>query len=345
MAANGKPRRSQQNDRESESLMTHRALQLSLSPPRCPPFGTAHRSVLLGVQPFDDPYAELDQDIAHSSYNFHSGLREGLLHVVYNARLRGRHPHLMLGPDAADEITRFLGSLLPLQWQNHFRDTGGFRSMFDTVVECGIPPGAVANPRAALTFLRLTRQRQSIRYGEHSCQHIDLFLPDEEHCPRDQWAGMVFFVHGGAWGSGKPWYYRLVAQTFLDLKMAVAVVGYRVYPDANTAGQVGDLENAYVELSRRLPDLCGPKRTKRSIGFCVMGHSSGAHISLLWLIDQVQRHLHMEQLREEGTNLDILAFDQSDERPICDSFVGISGIYNIGHHFDYEAARGVEGKP
>lgn len=39
--------------------------------------------------------------------------------------------------------------------------------------------------------------------------------------------GTVFFVHGGAWGSGMPWMYRLVAPTFLRLNFAVVIVGYR----------------------------------------------------------------------------------------------------------------------
>ncbi len=31
--------------------------------------------------------------------------------------------------------------------------------------------------------------------------------------------------HGGAWGSGSPWIYRLVASPFLEKNMVVAVVG------------------------------------------------------------------------------------------------------------------------
>lgn len=326
-----------------ESLMTHKALQLSLSPPRCPPFGTAHRSVLLGVHPHDDePYAEHDNDDAYSKYNLHSGIREGLVHLLYNARPLVRHPHLVFGPDSADQITRFLGSLLPLHWLNHVRDSGGFRLISDTLVESTIPVGAVANPSAALTFLHLSRRCKPLRYGDHAYQYIELYHPDEERCSRNNWTGMVFFVHGGAWGSGKSWYYRLVAQSFLDLNMAVAIVGYRVYPYGNVACQVADLENAYVELARQFPDLCGPKRIQREIGFCVMGHSSGAHISLLWLVKQAKRYLDVKQSLY-GTVGRGRAESEDEWRVAGDAFIGISGIYNVAHHFDYEAARGVEG--
>ena len=315
--------------------MTTKALQLSLSPPRCPPFHTAHRSVLAGLRPLNEPfhyhYHSHLQDTAHSDYNLHSGVREGLMHLIANADLSRPHPHLLVGPEGADQITRFLGSLLPLSWQNHIRDSGGFRFIFDTLVEYSIPVGAVTNPKAALSFLRLTRQCRTIPYGNHESQFIDLYVP--ENFPQEQWAGMVFFVHGGAWGSGKPWYYRLVAQSFLDMNLAVAIVGYRVYPEADTTTQVADLESAMLELMKQYPDLCGTKRVERSVGFCVMGHSSGAHIAMLFVVEQVKRLL---QSHLEGTHL--------DDKIMTDVYVGISGPYDICHHFDYEASRGAEGR-
>ncbi len=327
---------SEQSNHEKESLMTQKALQLSLSPPRCPPYGTAHRSVLVGVRPSRGSDTDNLPHDAHSDFNLHSGIREGLMHLVYNAKLDSQHPHLMVGPEGADQVTRFLGSLLPLSWQNQLRDSGGFRSIFDRLVEYSIPIGAVANPSAAQAFLRLTRMRRTIRYGEHESQFIDLYLP--EGCPQDDWTGMVFFVHGGAWGSGKPWYYRLVAEAFLDLNLPVAIVGYRVYPDTDTAGQVADLEAAQLALIREYPDHCGPNRKERSVGFCVMGHSSGAHIALLLVVEQLKRALQVEQKQWEAKN-----YNGQSERIISDVLVGISGPYDISHHFDYEAARGVEG--
>ena len=171
---------------------------------------------------------------------------------------------------------------------------------------------------------------------------MDLYFPEERN--QEKWTGMVFFVHGGAWGSGKPWYYRLVAQSFLSLNMAVAIVGYRVYPDGDTASQVADLEAAQLELTRLFPDLCGPHRKKRPIGFCVVGHSSGAHISMLLIVEQAKRLFQGQNEKLE------LRLDDDDEKPfefgmrtLSDAIIGISGPYDISHHFDYEAARGVEG--
>eukprot|EP00428_Durinskia_dybowskii_P086994 CAMPEP_0170439636 /NCGR_PEP_ID=MMETSP0117_2-20130122/45895_1 /TAXON_ID=400756 /ORGANISM="Durinskia baltica, Strain CSIRO CS-38" /LENGTH=75 /DNA_ID=CAMNT_0010699981 /DNA_START=1 /DNA_END=225 /DNA_ORIENTATION=+ len=63
------PTTQQQSNDDKESLLTTRSLQLSLSPPRCPPFNTAHRSVLAGLRPVDEAYHIDLQDAAHSDYN------------------------------------------------------------------------------------------------------------------------------------------------------------------------------------------------------------------------------------------------------------------------------------
>eukprot|EP00549_Striatella_unipunctata_P010133 CAMPEP_0118714992 /NCGR_PEP_ID=MMETSP0800-20121206/26578_1 /TAXON_ID=210618 ORGANISM="Striatella unipunctata, Strain CCMP2910" /NCGR_SAMPLE_ID=MMETSP0800 /ASSEMBLY_ACC=CAM_ASM_000638 /LENGTH=75 /DNA_ID=CAMNT_0006621013 /DNA_START=1 /DNA_END=225 /DNA_ORIENTATION=- len=58
--------------------------------------------------------------------------------------------------------------------------------------------------------------------------------------------------HGGAWGSGLPWMYRLLATVFLQYGYAVAIVGYRTYPDSKTIrDQVDDLEAAAHAIHTR----------------------------------------------------------------------------------------------
>jgi acetyl esterase/lipase len=109
--------------------------------------------------------------------------------------------------------------------------------------------------------------------------------------------------------------------------MAVAIVGYRTYPDADVDGQVNDLEQAAEFLIQHYPALCGATR-KLPIGTCVMGHSSGAHIALLMIVDRAIRKRQ--------------AWSQTTTTMNIDSFLGVSGPYSICHHFDFEAARGVE---
>lgn len=132
---------------------------------------------------------------------------------------------------------------------------------------------------------------------------------------------------------------QLTAVPFLKKKVAVAIVGYRVYPEGDVNVQVRDTELAYQKLSTEYPRLCGPSRTPRPMGLILSGHSSGAHIALLFLIELIKRSILMrehvvEQSAEQHLN-------DSSVKPV-DQFVGLSGPYDISHHFDYEAARGVE---
>jgi len=109
--------------------------------------------------------------------------------------------------------------------------------------------------------------------------------------------------------------------------MAVAIVGYRTYPDAVVEGKILDLENAMHEIQRAYPHLCKPAPAGPDhLGICIMGHSSGAHIALLMVVEHAQKLLE---------NRRYIGVDPT-------TFVGISGVYDISHHFDYEAARGVE---
>jgi pimeloyl-ACP methyl ester carboxylesterase len=192
-----------------------------------------------------------------------------------------------------------------------------------------------------------------------NAQYIDVFLPSPTMTNNtttngNRRRGMVFFVHGGAWGSGQPWFYRLVASPFLRLGLAVAIVGYRVYPLSSTVQeQVDDLQMAFETLQETYPEWCSTASTipdrhdennnmnmlqtnDQHFGTIVMGHSSGAHIALLWIVDRIKKKLKQQQQQQKNQ------CSNTQSGVAITTFVGISGPYNIDHHFDYEAARGVE---
>jgi hypothetical protein len=143
--------------------------------------------------------------------------------------------------------------------------------------------------------------------------------------------------------------YRLVALSFLELGMAVVIVGYRTYPDADVTGQVDDLEQAMAMLYHTCPHLFpnqskigddddddGRRRDSYWMGNCLMGHSSGAHIALLLLVERVRYRIRIQNNTNHSQRWkSVIPFE-------FDSFVGLSGPYGISHHFDYEAGRGVE---
>ena len=138
---------------------------------------------------------------------------------------------------------------------------------------------------------------------------------------------------GGAWGSGKPWMYRLCASPFLEAGLAVAVVGYRTYPDGSVQDQVDDLESAAKAIATQYPHLTrkpNDQSDKDWLGLTLMGHSSGAHIAMLMAVERIEKCLEKNQ---DYHAADTLRFN---------NLVGLSGVFSISHHFDYEAGRGVE---
>jgi acetyl esterase/lipase len=152
--------------------------------------------------------------------------------------------------------------------------------------------------------------------------------------------------HGGAWGSGQPWLYRLIAAPFLEKNLVVAIVGYRTYPCGDIIAQVHDLEIASQVLARQYPKFC---REPTELGVWVMGHSSGAHIAFLMMTEWTRKRMQrLEKVVTGGSKMTasmvetVSSSTSSSTGMRIDSFVGISGPYNISHHFDYEASRGLE---
>lgn len=138
-----------------------------------------------------------------------------------------------------------------------------------------------------------------------------------------------FCKHGGAWGSGERWMYRLASTTFLEEQMAVAIIGYRTFPDGNVRDQISDIRSAYSTLTSKFPELF--KRpdhltSKEWIGKMLIGHSSGAHISLMLITEEIESHLS----------------NHREDDPMFDKLISLSPVTSISKHFVFEAGRGVE---
>ncbi|KAL7556497.1 hypothetical protein ACA910_009060 [Epithemia clementina (nom. ined.)] len=394
----------QQPEASSDALLTKKALALSLSPPRAPPYGSLHRHVLMGgrarrrqryqdARRFswarhyhvteerhllhknnsykDDNHDSSKQQNSRTSQNEennnseaksaipHDTVRQRLVRRLFHHPLPhssyhdNSHPHLPLAPEWSDQVTRWLGAWLPLSWQNYLRDSGGFRTLVDGLVAMTAAPLVpVTAPSAAWIFVQRSLRLQQITYGKHSLQYIQLLLPKgyhQSHKPHNNKNGaktasalpppslhrLVVFVHGGAWGSGMPWMYRLVAHAqFLDQhQWGVAIVGYRTYPDGTVDAQVEDCQAAVQRLQRLHP----------STPMTLVGHSSGAHVCLLWLVNRAIDQLRQQQQQQQALpQTTTLTTNGMESTTMVDSFVGLSGPYDISHHFDYEAARGVE---
>ena len=318
----------------SQPLLTEKSLSLALAPPRAPPLGTAHRSLLVdsAADRSNQPLVLSEKKKKHHVIHAQARLQQHLFaqHSFHDDKRRRRlpHPHLKLVATPGDQFTRYLGTVLPLSWQNATRDSGLFRWLVDHLVQASVPLMALTAPTSALTdFMHLTRtSMRRHAYGNHSMQYLELYLPDEAQSAQN----LVLFVHGGAWGSGMPWLYRLMAAPFVRRQdTAVAVIGYRTYPSSQTVDeQVEDCQLAALYLRHEYPEMCQGIIT-------VMGHSSGAHIALLMMVEQAKEKMMMSSKSSIAKADDAAIFHVTN-------FIGLSGPYGISHHFDYEAARGVE---
>jgi len=380
------------DDENAESLLTKKAFEMALSPPRIPPYGTFHRAILMGEKHRTAGNKPWD-------YNDGGGLSSGgravrermLLDFVKEQenneknQKNQKHPHLLDHPPVfGDRVSRYISTIIPTSLLNHWRDSGAVRSYLHTQVRIIVPSLALFSPVLTSKFLNLSKKRIRIPYGDrHPSQFIDMFLPttdattnkqqQQQQQQQQQPRGLIFFVHGGAWGSGMPWMYRLIALPFLKINIAVAIVGYRTYPAGDCNTQVYDLEQAACELAKRYPQICCQST---EFGVCVLGHSSGSHITLLMLVERMKRRMMFDQAvmfkrrkkqqqpqQQKNTNEHVESKSSSSRKTVkiasycddeqsqpqpqqrtmrIDSFIGMSGPYDISQHFDHEAERGVE---
>jgi len=426
----------QQRQQQHQPLLTPASVALSLAPPRVPPHGSllrklythpnaAHPHAVLQNDKLGHHNTNDERDDSNRGYQSHT-LTSRLLQLFTSSSGRIfllHHPHLPTSLSLPEQLTRFLGAVLPLDFQHSFRDDGYFKSVLDGIVTLSCPLVAVGHWREAREFLELSHslslpggkynanirgsslddvisnknedevpklerkwRRKRIAYGEHAMQYFDLFLPsknssnstknasditnsqNKNHKPTDNEDGRIpvrgtlFFVHGGAWGSGHPWMYRLVAPTFLKLNFAVVIVGYRTYPEAQTIdGQCGDVRLAWDKREHILSELVvpiavcssdpeaagggGPDNNDGWVGNVIMGHSSGAHVALLILVDWIGEQMKNDNI-SPATSINSYNKNNNTGKASYpwtpDYFVGLSGPYDIGYHFDFEAGRGVE---
>lgn len=369
----------QEKESSSYSLVTKKSLALALSPPRAPPLGTADRALLLGKKPSriminSETMPWVNHEDAATLDDPHCcrlcRLRQRALLLREQQRWQKRaqkHPDLLAAPPSGgDKFTRWLfGGIIPLSKQNAGRDLGWFRSIFDGLVTVVAPVTVTLGgaPRGTMqSFRNLTHSRQEWRYGPHPRQILDLYLPPNHHVMNNAAPAptpappLIMFVHGGAWGSGAKWMYRLVAAPFLRRGYAVVIPGYRTYPDGNAQDQILDLQAAAAFLARNVPELCRIHSDTSSGdtggSFTLIGHSSGAHIGMMYLVEQVKELLQQQRYqkaaeRKNTKNTTAAAATAgmgmgSTTVMKIGKFIGLSGVYDISDHFDYEAARGVE---
>lgn len=218
-------------------------------------------------------------------------------------------PHGLLEP-STDSWTRYLHKLIPIAWQENFRDSGLLRAIADGSVGLIGLPLSITRPELLFRHIFHSIKARIIKYGEDKSEFIETFQISNQV---DSNPRILVFVHGGAWGSGKPWMYRLSALS-AGLLLGCDVVyniGYKVYPDSNIRHQVSS-------VIRALRFIRVDAAATNDSEIVLMGHSSGANIAALAVIELCRT-----------------------SNPHIAAFVGLSGVYDIGRHYEWEKSRGV----
>ncbi len=130
---------------------------------------------------------------------------------------------------------------------------------------------------------------------------------------------VTVFYHGGAWGSGSPKFYRLIGDILTDSEdHTVVLVGYRIFPTGTIQDQIDDMGSAlkWLEDNR---DRIGLYRT---VPFILAAHSSGCHVSALYLI---RRALNPEQHVGHAK---------------ISGFISLNGVYDLWAQYRIEEFRG-----
>ncbi len=117
-------------------------------------------------------------------------------------------------------------------------------------------------------------------YGAHACQRALRYGPQERQCfdwigaATTQPAPLFVFIHGGYWQYCVKEDFSFVVEGPLALGMHVALVEYRLAPQATMADIVADIAAFLDHLQAHLAQFnVDPLRV------CLSGHSAGGHLS------------------------------------------------------------------
>mmetsp|Transcript_12538 Transcript_12538/g.17424 ORF Transcript_12538/g.17424 Transcript_12538/m.17424 type:complete len:312 (+) Transcript_12538:43-978(+) len=162
-------------------------------------------------------------------------------------------------------------------------------------------------------FLRPSKHVRSVKYGTHSSQFLDV-IPCESKLGKD--APVIAFVHGGAWGSGHPYMYRLLGVRLAMEGFHCILIGYRTYPCADILGQLDDVQEALSYIRRRIGfgELSSIGKNSQ---IYLSGHSSGAHVVSQCVL-------------ERSKSLDFIQ-----------GVIGLGGAYDLKSQYECEKSKDV----
>ena len=273
-----------------------------------------------------------------------------------NAAVRSDDPAIIvphLSPtNPEDDTMRALNRNIPVSVQHFVRDKGVMRFLADNSALMAAATLGASQPSLLYRFMDAGKCMKNYKYGDIKGQNCQVFnfdaytsetaasaspastttatstaagtisttipattIPVAATGAQTGSGAVLVLVHGGAWGSGKPWMYRLMALGMAKCLKASSciVVQYPLYPECVISGQADSVYEAMRYIKWNEKKLGLPEGSK----IILAGHSSGANICALALLKS-----------------------SANNEKIADCFIGMSGVYNIENHYNYEKIRG-----
>jgi arylformamidase len=107
----------------------------------------------------------------------------------------------------------------------------------------------------------------SISYGEVTRQSYDYFSAGND-------SPIVVFIHGGFWQKRSKEDFTFIVPPMLEQNLSVALLGYRLAPDAAMNEIILDIRNGLNVIESKVRS-----ERKSFPGFCLLGWSAGAHLA------------------------------------------------------------------
>jgi len=208
-------------------------------------------------------------------------------------------------PDAPeDAVTRFMNKAVPLHLQHGLRDSGTLRSIMDNSAILFAGGLGLTHPTAIAKYMELGQCLEVYSYGNVEEKHLHIYRYNQLHRKQtpssssssssassssSSTPSVMVYVHGGAWGSGKPWHYRLMVEKLSQCVGASygVVIEYPVYPKFRIFEQADSIYEALRYMRSNASLLKLPSHAK----FILAGHSSGSNICALAVTKAVEEEL------------------------------------------------------
>ena len=182
-------------------------------------------------------------------------------------------------------------------------------------------------PALLLHTLHALRVRSQFRYGSHARQTMDVYSPPPDtSTTRRNVDTLLVWVHGGAWAFGDSLRYAALSRNLAaETGASVVTMNYRAYPHGCAAHMADDVLSV-VRWVRTHPTTASARRV------ILIGHSAGAHLVTMATLKLVR--------------IATSKYESSDSR--CDArellrfiagVVGVSGVYHIADHYEFEDSR------